>query len=73
MATFVGSYIILEVIHRLITFRWQWLEYSSSGQDKEPDYYYKLVGECYVHGMMDSEAIKLQNEGDFEARVLEIR
>jgi hypothetical protein len=49
------------------------VEYGSPWQDEEPDYYYKLVGECYVHGMMDSEAIKLQDEGDFEARVFEIR
>jgi hypothetical protein len=25
---------------------------------------YKMLGECYIHGMMDGEAMLLQNEGD---------
>lgn len=27
---------------------------------------YKMLGECYIHGMMDGEAMLLQNEGDSE-------
>ncbi|OAG04197.1 HET-domain-containing protein [Paraphaeosphaeria sporulosa] len=27
-------------------------------------YSYKMLGECYIHGMMDGEAMLLQNEGD---------
>ncbi|KAJ4288545.1 hypothetical protein N0V90_011782 [Kalmusia sp. IMI 367209] len=27
---------------------------------------YELLGECYVHGMMDGEAMRYQNEGDDE-------
>ncbi|KAF1980523.1 HET-domain-containing protein [Bimuria novae-zelandiae CBS 107.79] len=42
-------------------------------------YSYKMLGECYIHGMMDGEAMLLQNEGDVEdpkpipAKVFEIR
>ncbi|KAF2099165.1 HET-domain-containing protein [Rhizodiscina lignyota] len=42
-------------------------------------YYYKVIGECYVHGMMDNEAIKFQNQhqeddgGKYKAKVFELR
>jgi len=26
-----------------------------------PRYYYELIGECYIHGMMDGEAMKFSN------------
>jgi hypothetical protein len=35
--------------------------------------YYEFVGECYVHGMMDGEAIKYQNEKQVRAQVFELR
>lgn len=42
-------------------------------------YSYKMLGECYIHGMMDGEAMLLQNEGDGDhpapipSQVFEIR
>lgn len=36
-------------------------------------YYYKSVGECYLHGMMDSEAIKYQNDYEIKAEMFELR
>jgi hypothetical protein len=35
--------------------------------------YYRLVGECYVHGMMNGEAIKRQNEEHLPQQVFELR
>ena len=36
-------------------------------------YYYEFVGECYLHGMMDGEAIKYQNDNQIKAEMFEIR
>jgi len=35
--------------------------------------YYRLVGECYVHGMMNGEAIKLQNDNGIQPQTFELR
>lgn len=35
--------------------------------------YYELVGPCYVHGIMNGEAISLQNEDELKAQVFELR
>jgi hypothetical protein len=35
-------------------------------------YYFSLVGECYVHGMMDGEAIGLQKEQEIPADIFEL-
>jgi hypothetical protein len=35
--------------------------------------YYRLVGECYIHGMMNGEAIKRQNEEHLPQQVFELR
>ncbi len=35
--------------------------------------YYKLIGECYIHGMMDNEAIRFQNENGIKPRMFELR
>ena len=35
--------------------------------------YYKFLGECYVHGMMDGEAMAYQNENGIQAQVFELR
>jgi len=37
------------------------------------NFYYRFVGECYVHGMMNGEAIKLQNERIIPTQVFELR
>jgi len=36
-------------------------------------YSYTLLGECYIHGMMDGEAIQYQHERDIPSKVFEIR
>ena len=36
-------------------------------------YYYEFVGECYLHGMMDGEAIKYQNDNEIKAETFELR
>ena len=36
-------------------------------------HYYEFVGECYLHDMMDGEAIKYQNENEVKAEIFEIR
>ena len=41
---------------------------------EEPEqFYYKFFGECYVHGMMNGEAISYQNEHRIKAQVFELR
>ncbi|MCJ1394513.1 hypothetical protein MMC18_007391 [Xylographa bjoerkii] len=59
---------LLSRIRSIITIRW----YRWRNRISIPDYpilvekpaqcYWELIGECYVHGMMDGEAIALQNE-----------
>jgi len=41
--------------------------------DEQKRYYYEFVGECYVHGMMDGEAIKHQNTEFLKEMVFELR
>ena len=64
-----------------------WSERARNWQDKirprpqtqEPvkenlsKYYYEFVGECYLHGMMDGEAIKYQNDNEIKAEIFELR
>lgn len=40
---------------------------------EEGYYSYTLLGECYIHGMMDGEAIQYQNEWGLPSTVFEIR
>ncbi|KAK3669770.1 hypothetical protein LTR78_010343 [Recurvomyces mirabilis] len=35
---------------------------DSNAEIKPPKYFYTLIGEAYIHGMMDGEAIEWQNE-----------
>jgi hypothetical protein len=39
----------------------------------QPQYYYELIGECYVHGMMNGEALEWQNKDEIQRQVFEIR
>ena len=46
------------------------------GEKKRPlaqEAYYRLVGECYVHGMMNGEAIGFQNREQISEQVFELR
>lgn len=36
-------------------------------------YYHEFVGECYLHGMVDGEAIKYQNDNEIKAEMFELR
>jgi hypothetical protein len=36
-------------------------------------HYYQLIGACYLHGMMNGEAIRMQNEHEIKAERFEIR
>lgn len=35
--------------------------------------YWRLIGECYVHGFMNGKAIRLQNREDIKAQTFELR
>lgn len=40
---------------------------------RPPSSYYRLFGECYVHGMMNGEAVTLQNERFMKRQMFELR
>ena len=78
----------LTKLRSITTDRWhQWRDKISTARfpirvEEPAQYYWTLVGECYVHGMMNGEAIALQNdeiasglqEGDnIKARTFELR
>jgi hypothetical protein len=47
---------------------------TGSGQARRSNAcYYELIGPCYVHGMMNGEAIEFQNEKQIKAEVFELR
>jgi hypothetical protein len=50
---------------------------DASDQKKKADdsesCYYEFIGECYVHGMMDGEAIEYQNFNQIKPRTFELR
>lgn len=47
---------------------------STNGEGISDEYYwYEFVGECYVHGMMDGEAIKHQNQNEIPVKIFELR
>jgi hypothetical protein len=50
---------------------------DESDQEKKADnskrFYYEFIGECYVHGMMDGEAIEYQNFKGIKPRTFELR
>jgi len=39
----------------------------------DENFWYEFIGECYVHGMMDGDAIKYQNQNEVKAQVFELR
>jgi len=48
-------------------------EEDSEQKEETKGIYYRFMGECYVHGYMDGEAIKYQNDHDIKAEVFELR
>jgi hypothetical protein len=56
----------------------QWLEIvlvkpGEPVNDEFDRFYYEIIGECYVHGMMNGEALEWQNEKEVKARIFELR
>lgn len=39
----------------------------------EQKYFWRMIGECYVHGMMDGEAIAWQNEEEVKPGIFDLR
>jgi hypothetical protein len=39
----------------------------------EGKYYYELIGECYIHGMMDGEAFRILKELKIDKEEFELR
>jgi hypothetical protein len=51
-----------------------YLEHTAEQKKKTPPLtYFCLVGECYVHGMMNGEAIGLQNQKGISEQTFELR
>lgn len=46
---------------------------KEEARKKDPYMYYKLIGEAYIHGMMDGEAVRLQINEGIPKRTFEIR
>lgn len=47
---------------------------TGSGQGRRfNDCYYELISPCYVHGMVNGEAIQFQNENQIKAEVFDLR
>jgi len=46
---------------------------SSEKTGENPDCYYELIGECYIHGMMDGEAISYRRSKQIETQTFDIR
>lgn len=50
-----------------------WLAKLPEGEEDERWYYYQFLGEAYVHGMMDGEAIEYQNTQKIKTQLFELR
>jgi hypothetical protein len=51
---------------------------TAATQDPKPPppqqkYFWRMIGECYVHGMMDGEAIAWQNEEEVKPEIFDLR
>jgi hypothetical protein len=51
----------------------QEIDISQKQEIKISRHYYQLIGACYLHGMMNGEAIRVQNEHNIKAESFEIR
>ena len=49
-----------------------WEKFRSKLRD-DGKWYYEMLGECYIHGMMDGEAMAYQNDNGIRTSVFEIR
>lgn len=46
---------------------------EQEAKEKDPTRYYTLMGESYVHGMMDGEALRKKFYGDIADQTFELR
>jgi hypothetical protein len=46
---------------------------SQSGSSSSEEKIYEMIGECYIHGMMDGEALLYQQKKDIKTRTFRIR
>jgi hypothetical protein len=57
--------------------RWHKTRLISHMKTEHKDYYtpryYESLGECYIHGMMDGEAIAVQNNEGLSTQIFELR
>lgn len=81
LSVYSGLVVVLALFPRRILWRiWseiviKWLRLrpkkKSPVQLVNPSYY-RFIGECYLHGMMDGEAITYQNENNIKAETFEL-
>lgn len=82
LSVYVGVVVLLALFPRRLVMR-IWSEivinWSRFRPNKKPrnelvrPCYYRFIGECYLHGMMDGEAITYQNENNIKAETFELR
>ncbi|KAI0882629.1 heterokaryon incompatibility protein-domain-containing protein [Annulohypoxylon maeteangense] len=46
---------------------------EKKAREKDPLRYYRLIGESYIHGMMDGEAVRRKFYGDIPDQIFELR
>jgi hypothetical protein len=52
----------------------EFLQHKMESKNRTPPLtYFRLVGECYMHGMMNGEAIAFQNRNDIPEQMFELR
>ena len=79
LASSVLLFPYLHWMYWLFVQKWdQWLELvlvkpKEIANEKSDRFYYEIVGECYVHGMMNGEALEWQNEKEVKAKFFELR
>jgi hypothetical protein len=49
------------------------LSSNEPATERDENFWYEFIGECYVHGMMDGDAIKYQSQNEIKPRVFELR
>ena len=83
LASFFGLVFLFLIFPRKLVRRlWTWLvifwlrhspKKNKPREELVSRCYYRFIGECYLHGMMDGEAISYQNEKDIKAETFELR
>ncbi|MCJ1275389.1 hypothetical protein MMC21_003192 [Puttea exsequens] len=81
LSVYFGLVVVLALFPRRVLWRiWSelvinWLRLRPSKKPRDELVslsYYRFIGECYLHGMMDSEAITYQNDNNIKAETFEL-